>query len=86
MAVWETARGVRPSVRLWGRDGVHVLTTRCVVVVARQVNTIGPRACYDEGKRVAETMMYAYKAQGAPRGVAWRGVGVELCVSRALLC
>ena len=27
------------------------------------VNTIGPRACYDEGKRVAETMMYAYKKQ-----------------------
>jgi len=27
------------------------------------VNTIGPRACYDEGKRVAETMMYAYKTQ-----------------------
>lgn len=27
------------------------------------VNTIGPRACYDEGKRVAETMMYAYESQ-----------------------
>jgi UDP-glucuronate decarboxylase len=27
------------------------------------VNPIGPRACYDEGKRVAETMMYAYQAQ-----------------------
>ena len=27
------------------------------------VNPIGPRACYDEGKRVAETMMYAYKEQ-----------------------
>jgi UDP-glucuronate decarboxylase len=27
------------------------------------VNTIGPRACYDEGKRVAETMMDAYKNQ-----------------------
>ena len=27
------------------------------------VNTIGPRACYDEGKRVAETMMYAYQRQ-----------------------
>lgn len=27
------------------------------------VNTLGPRACYDEGKRVAETMMYAYKNQ-----------------------
>jgi len=28
------------------------------------VNTIGPRSCYDEGKRVAETMMYAYQRQG----------------------
>jgi len=28
------------------------------------VNPIGPRACYDEGKRVGETMMYAYKDQG----------------------
>uniref|UniRef100_A0A7S2UT44 UDP-glucuronate decarboxylase n=1 Tax=Fibrocapsa japonica TaxID=94617 RepID=A0A7S2UT44_9STRA len=27
------------------------------------VNPIGPRACYDEGKRVAETMMYAYQRQ-----------------------
>ncbi|XP_028401429.1 UDP-glucuronic acid decarboxylase 1-like [Dendronephthya gigantea] len=27
------------------------------------VNTIGPRACYDEGKRVAETMCYAYARQ-----------------------
>ena len=36
------------------------------------VNTIGPRACYDEGKRVAETMMYAYKNQN----------GVEIRVAR----
>jgi UDP-glucuronate decarboxylase len=27
------------------------------------VNPIGPRSCYDEGKRVAETMMYSYKHQ-----------------------
>eukprot|EP01135_Chromosphaera_perkinsii_P007802 Nk52_evm1s1014 gene=Nk52_evmTU1s1014 len=27
------------------------------------VNPIGPRACYDEGKRVAETMMVAYRDQ-----------------------
>ena len=27
------------------------------------VNPIGPRACYDEGKRVSETMMYAYAKQ-----------------------
>lgn len=28
------------------------------------VNPIGPRACYDEGKRVAETLTYAYEKQG----------------------
>ena len=27
------------------------------------VNPIGPRACYDEGKRVAETLTYAYRHQ-----------------------
>lgn len=27
------------------------------------VNPMGPRACYDEGKRVSETMMYAYNGQ-----------------------
>lgn len=27
------------------------------------VNPIGPRACYDEGKRVAETLTYAYMHQ-----------------------
>ncbi|XP_065348230.1 UDP-glucuronic acid decarboxylase 1 [Cloeon dipterum] len=27
------------------------------------VNPIGPRACYDEGKRVAETLSYAYMGQ-----------------------
>lgn len=27
------------------------------------VNPIGPRACYDEGKRVAETLAYSYYNQ-----------------------
>ncbi|MFA6272566.1 MAG: UDP-glucuronic acid decarboxylase family protein [Patescibacteria group bacterium] len=27
------------------------------------VNPIGPRSCYDEGKRVSESLMYAYKLQ-----------------------
>ncbi|XP_032207563.1 UDP-glucuronic acid decarboxylase 1 isoform X4 [Mustela erminea] len=36
------------------------------------VNPIGPRACYDEGKRVAETMCYAYMKQE----------GVEVRVAR----
>jgi UDP-glucuronate decarboxylase len=36
------------------------------------VNTIGPRSCYDEGKRVAETMMYSYRNQN----------GVEVRVAR----
>ncbi|KAI3355829.1 hypothetical protein L3Q82_004397 [Scortum barcoo] len=36
------------------------------------VNPIGPRACYDEGKRVAETMCYSYMKQE----------GVEVRVAR----
>lgn len=40
------------------------------------VNPIGPRACYDEGKRVAETMMYAYQAQVKTKAI------VCLCVHR----
>ena len=28
------------------------------------VNTVGPRSCYDEGKRVAETLTYNYREQG----------------------
>jgi UDP-glucuronate decarboxylase len=28
-----------------------------------QVNMVGPRACYDEGKRCAETLFYDYKRQ-----------------------
>ncbi len=27
------------------------------------VNTVGPRSCYDEGKRIAETMCYSYQQQ-----------------------
>jgi UDP-glucuronate decarboxylase len=33
------------------------------------VNTVGPRACYDEGKRAAETLFWEY---GAHRGVETR--------------
>lgn len=36
------------------------------------VNPIGPRACYDEGKRVAETMMFSYQRQ----------LGVDIRVAR----
>lgn len=28
------------------------------------VNTVGPRSCYDEGKRIAETIIYEYHKQG----------------------
>lgn len=34
------------------------------------VNPIGPRACYDEGKRVAETMCYAFEERGVEVRVA----------------
>ena len=36
------------------------------------VNTIGPRACYDEGKRVAETLCFDYNRQN----------NVDICVVR----
>ncbi len=36
------------------------------------VNPIGPRACYDEGKRAAETLFYDYN----------RGFGIEIRVAR----
>ena len=36
------------------------------------VNPIGPRACYDEGKRVAETLAYAYEKQSGVE--VWRDV------------
>ena len=36
------------------------------------VNTIGPRSCYDEGKRVAETLMFDY----------YREYGVDIRVAR----
>ena len=32
-----------------------------------RVNTIGPRACYDEGKRCAETLFFDYHRQNAVR-------------------
>jgi UDP-glucuronate decarboxylase len=40
------------------------------------VNPIGPRACYDEGKRCAESMCYAYAAER----------GVEIRVARLFNC
>lgn len=40
------------------------------------VNPIGPRACYDEGKRVAETMCYAYMKQVLNRVLGAWGVDV----------
>jgi UDP-glucuronate decarboxylase len=33
------------------------------------VRTMGPRACYDEGKRCAETMCYLYRETGVPVSV-----------------
>lgn len=36
------------------------------------VNPLGPRSCYDEGKRVAETLMMEYN----------RNCGVDICIAR----
>ena len=34
------------------------------------VNPVGPRSCYDEGKRVAETLMYSYRKKGVDTKIA----------------
>ena len=36
------------------------------------VNPIGPRACYDEAKRIAETLCYAYQKQVSIGDVPYR--------------
>lgn len=40
------------------------------------VNCVGPRACYDEGKRVAEALTYGYSRQD----------GVDVRVARIFNC
>ncbi|MHC1478970.1 UDP-glucuronic acid decarboxylase family protein [Frateuria aurantia] len=42
---------------IYGEPLVHPQTER----YRGNVNTLGPRACYDEGKRVAETLCYEYE-------------------------
>lgn len=36
---------------------------QCLCSMVGHVNPIGPRACYDEGKRVAEALTYGYARQ-----------------------
>lgn len=54
------------------------------------VNPIGPRACYDEGKRVAETMCYAYmkqvRANSSVRFVKVGSKGIGLIQMTIILC
>ncbi len=49
----------RPPTQVYGDPQIHPQPES----YWGNVNPIGPRACYDEGKRVAETMMYAYRNQ-----------------------
>lgn len=41
----------------------HTLSPINCLVSWGHVNPIGPRACYDEGKRVAETLTYGFHNQ-----------------------
>jgi UDP-glucuronate decarboxylase len=34
------------------------------------VNTVGPRSCYDEGKRISETLFYEYNKKGVKTRIA----------------
>jgi nucleoside-diphosphate-sugar epimerase len=42
------------------------------------VNSFGPRACYDESKRVAEAMCYAYAQQVCLQSKAWNSISFVL--------
>ena len=43
---------------------------------------VGPRSCYDEGKRVAETMMYSYKSQSKSKTqMLWAQIGLITCAA-----
>ena len=53
---------------IYGEPQVHPQTE----IYCGNVNTLGPRACYDEGKRVAETLFFDYHRQH----------GVEIKVAR----
>jgi len=53
---------------IYGEPQVHPQTE----LYCGNVNTLGPRACYDEGKRVAETLFFDYHRQH----------GVEIKVAR----
>ena len=46
------------------------------------VNPIGPRACYDEGKRAAETLFFSYKNQ---HDVDIKGL-LEYLIHMVLIC
>jgi nucleoside-diphosphate-sugar epimerase len=46
----------------WGPNGASDLTF-ILQLSWGHVNPIGPRACYDEGKRVAETLTYGFHRQ-----------------------
>ena len=52
---------------MYGDPGVHPQTED----YWGNVNPIGPRACYDEGKRCAETLFFDYRRQhGMPIKIA----------------
>lgn len=48
----------------WGHvNPIGMLGNERVVTKIDRIFILGPRACYDEGKRVAETLTYAYAKQ-----------------------
>lgn len=51
---------MKSSMYLFVKTNVWPLTSRNSW---GHVNPIGPRACYDEGKRVAETLTYGFQRQ-----------------------
>ena len=64
--VQTTKTAVHGSINMLGlakRTGARILLTSTSEVYWGNVNPIGPRACYDEGKRAAETLFFDYHRQ-----------------------
>ena len=58
--------GINQSIEVYGDPLVHPQPE----TYWGNVNPFGPRSCYDEGKRVAEALFYAYREQGVDIRIA----------------
>jgi UDP-glucuronate decarboxylase len=79
--LWTNVEGTRALLQLAEETGSHLIYASSGGIYGDpaqhpqqedyvgNVKTMGPRACYDEGKRCAETLCYLYRERGVPVSV-----------------